>query len=494
MGAAATRTPARPLAVATALLLVAVAGCLSPSPTSVSVPAPAVGSTYVYEGPGGDLTVTVEELAPRFDGVFRVHDSVVLNLTMRNPTREAECNSVGNAPVCYLGEAVDVAQGLVVQHWNKCGLRSGEPTWCISVRAGVVLDGGGLPGGFGAAPFWNATLEPGTETLEVHPLTLDRQTINYTVEAAGGDDRACVRVETAERVDREGLQTLALAVVDDPFVLCDGVALPVRFTTVDGDTYELVDRRVGDRRVEVGGASAWSEPGDPFPRRAWSPPLAVSDREDANLTVEEAHRFALENSATYRDLFETYPETLVVETHVFITHGSSGPTGLDDERNYRREVVAVAPDGRAVNVTVDKTVRATLPNETEVTDVVNLSIDPPPTRETLPDGLVTVPDAAYVARAITGLPLDIESGLGGTGPTVRPTHYTFSSIARDIPWPTRTTETLTVHPWIEPTERHGLVATPTLASVDAARGHLEAIELNRSRLPLDEPPELPWAS
>lgn len=362
----------------------------------------------------------------------------------------------------------------------------------------VIFDGGGLPGGFGAAPFWSDTVEPGETTVSVAPLTDERRDLNYTVEPADRD--GCVRIEGTDAIDKYGLQTLPLAVVGGPFVLCQDRPLPVQFTTVTGDTYTLQGRRPGDRTVEAANGSAWTRPGHPFPRRSWTEPFAVSDRERTKLSLQEAHQVALDDSPAYRRLFEESAHPLVVATGTSVPMSGSGPVpgGVGDSKTYRRGLVAVASDGRGVNVTVEKTIHGgPQPNETRVVEEVNVSMEPTPTRATLPGELVEVDDVARVAEAISGLPLSIK-GRTGVGPTLFPGHYPITEATNfhfetNFDWRWGLTDSLTVLPWLKDPNPDGMIHTPYHASADGASGHLEAIEVNRTRMPLSDPPALPWA-
>lgn len=106
------------------------------------MPAPSIGDRFVYEGPNETrLTVEVDGFAQRVDHHLRVHDALILNVSITTP-------QTGDRPF-RIWEALDPGTGWLVQQTARCGWTlAGD---CTDERALVVLGTGGLPGGFGAA-------------------------------------------------------------------------------------------------------------------------------------------------------------------------------------------------------------------------------------------------------------------------------------------------------------------------------------------------------
>lgn len=319
----------RSLPIVAVLLVPLLAGCISPgTPPAdgadgsavVDVPPPAAGATYAYEGDDGSrLVVTVNGTAMRLDGALDARRVLWISWTLTTPDRP---NRNPSQTTFRFHEMLDPGSGRIVQQVAVCGVRwDGEAPaeqeddrGCYDERAAVIFSAAGLPGAFGAAPRWNRTLEAGEPVpTPTRPLGLGNATFRYATRPVESGNATCMRLEagSAPTGVASGLHWTTVA---GPVVMCEGMALPVRFTGWDGRTYNLVDHEPGANRLDVDRDPVARAVG-PLGARSVSAPLLVADPSDpAKLTVREAHRVAVNRSDPYRRIWDEAEDPLLTGT------------------------------------------------------------------------------------------------------------------------------------------------------------------------------------
>lgn len=414
-----------PAVLAALVVVPALSGCLQAGGTPVPVPAPREGATYTYESRRGDrLTVRVDGTGNRVDGFLRDHEGVLFNWTYREPT---------TGFTYYFEEAVDRATGWTIQHVAMCegpkDLDGDDDRRCLDEHASVSFALGGLPGAFGAAPFWGSTVvSTDRTTVETRPYRweADRQGFSwgdaelaYEVHPTTVEGLECVELAADGFVggpDRDEAHLVSLypqPVVWGPFTLCEGLSLPVRFTSLDGTRYKMVswDQRGSPIELE-GSGDVWGSEGRPVPMRSVEPPLLVADPSaDSPFPTREAHRKAQERVEVYAQLFEQDPPALLAESWWFKSGESYIPTEPVNARNttwHTRRLTAFGQDGRGVFVEIRKKIERTPLGRTvnySIEEVRNVTREVVPERDRYRDRQARLAPTIELGRNITGQPL-----------------------------------------------------------------------------------------
>jgi hypothetical protein len=474
----------------TVLLIVCLAllaGCFSfseeasktePNRDAIEIPPP--GNTrYVYEAQEGTGTLVVEpnETVKRLGPDGSQHQVARLSLSYESGQGDDKFN---------FEESFNLSSGLLVQQIAWCGSREGGPgEWsCRDDRADVIPGAAGLPGGLGAAPFWNRTLAAEEATVDVRPTLDETRELAYHVdEAASWYDDGCRELRPS---GAEELRVRALGFTGGlgPLVLCDGLGLPAAFTVLspkwtNGERFELVDHE--------GVWHEWDEPsegaqGRAVPLRDVSPPLLVQHSNvSTNLTVREAHDAAIEQSDPYRRAMNE--EGWLVNTDLSQTGRSSGLTS--ERATYERSLTAVTSEKERVAVTVEKESESRVHGEDETTYEVTEE-DTDTWTEVAPHEAGYVWTQAAVgptlglAEALTGQPRDsIGFGLWSklpilswqdTSEAVRPDGYTVVSWHED--------------PWAGERRDGVRIEVPLQVVVDGPTGQILWFETPRDRVPV----------
>lgn len=464
------------------LVTIALAGCIAPNASTVSVPIPSVGASYTYEGNDGSrLRVTVESYRSAIDGFLRTHQALQFNWTLRTP-HETE-------PVFRFIETVDPQSGLIVNQAAKCtpeGTKTDRS--CRDERGMVLYAAGGVPGAFGVGPLWRSNLSAGAQArIGTHPIPVDDPSFVFDTAPADLDRRPCLELTRADReIGNWSLHVLPWTVISGPVVICEGLAFPASFATVDGREYSLVNRSLTDSPVDEPIAeSKWGTPNREVDRRLWTSPLVVGDPTDpSNFSVPEAHEAAMEQDASYRRLFSGDSDGLVVGTTYHVAGETSTIEGVN-ETVERRQLVAVDSKGSTETVTMEKRTNAVGMSEIQQVDEDQASYPdpwrPPPTSGRIADRQVEVRDAIGHARALIG-----EPRMSALGPDFVPRKFPH-------PWsdasPRLRNDGFTLLLWFEdPSGVEGSqdgYTFPYAAVVDGPSGAFLAVTANSSRLPVE---------
>lgn len=449
----------------------------------LDVPPPAPHERFVYEGPKETrLTVEVTGFAERVDHHLRVHDALILNISIETP-------HTGERPFT-IWEAVDPGNGVLVQQTARCGW--GIDGECTDERALVVLGSGGLPGGFGAAPLWRDSIEPGAPqiTVPIERLDLTDATMTYTVGSANGTEEASPCVElTRPAVDRSVYRTYASS-FRSPITVCDGIPLPVRFEAGLTGTFHLVDRSSGEGApVATDTTTDWPDADPPVEPRPWSGTVPIHDPEDPSpFPVNEAHEAALENSKAYRTFLDRHPDALVLET-AGRWEGFGQNLDLIQTETDERSVTAYGSQGEWMEISVERTRNSTGPEEDPVSEETTYEV-----RQTRTGNRVQGPDEAALAeeQAAVSEVYRVAEALTGQQPSRR-TFYSYAGMAH-LHQPLRggevnRTDGWTVRAYMEDPSPIGgggglQYRSPYQVSVDGPTGAVTYLTLNRSRLPL----------
>ncbi len=326
--------------------------------SGVDVSIPRVGSTYTYENPDtGTLTVTIEGLRERADGLQRNHTAVDLNLTWH--PRDSN-------HTYHVVSSVDTAQGLIVNEFTRCAHISPQSdTKCGDERGLLLFASGGLPGAFLAGPLWGTEITPGEEvSVEAHTFTSTQTTLTYSTEPAGDEGLGCLNL-TATEVSPHFRPIEGLTPIGGPVKLCGGLALPAAFKTVYGHTWTLTNSTPGGQEIPLAeGPGAWDAQGDPLPMQTWEPPFATaSPGHEMGLSVPKAHALAMNRSDAYRDIFRNGTDPLIVSAPYHrdpsgfrIEAPGDGPEAYRSESRVR-ELVGADAEGRYIVVEVREQIR-----------------------------------------------------------------------------------------------------------------------------------------
>ncbi len=412
--------------LAAALLLGPYLGVLGESsggsPSSIVVPEPREGEVYRYLNPdGGVLKVAIGSQGPRSDGLDRDHRTLGLEMTW----------SPAGADVSYtVSSAADRAEGLVVQAFARCGVPAYQVDWdqaCLDERGMVLFASGGIPAGFGSGPFWGEEVAlDGKVTVEIHPITSSQASFDYLTDPWSAGDMACGNLTVATTPSPHLRPLERLTPLQGPITLCDGLALPYAFTSVDGTTWQLDVHEPGGDPIPVDPQlSVWDGPGDPLPLQMWDAPFVVdTDDPEDRLPVPRAHEVAMELNRSYKDLFENGTDPLVVSTDYEEGTGSRiglfiGPAAYEREDSSRR-VTGMDATGKVVSIEVilhRRTVAGQqIPGEPgEVFEVRSTSegqVSSPPTSASLSQNQAEIAPAIELARERTDRPVDEDVGYG----------------------------------------------------------------------------------
>lgn len=389
----------------------------------VFIPPPETGEVFRYASPDmGTLTVAVDGPTVRQDGLARNHTVVDLDLSWwherSNHTYE-------------LVSSVGAGDGLIVNEFARCGvpaLDSGSEGKCLDERGMLLFASGGLPGGLLAAPFWGEDLTPSEDLrLRIHPFTSPQESLSYKVASSGNPEEACVNLTTTTEPSPHLRPIERLMPLHGPVTLCDGLAMPDSFETVDGTTWTLQDHERGFDGIELSdGSGPWTAPGKPLPSRTWKAPLLTdSPQVHDNISVEEAHQIALEKSEAYRGLFTNGTDPLVVSTYYHDDRSGSsiGPAGgphVASHRHSVRGLSAIDAEGHAVDLEVVEHIHTVLgfrsPVATEeehsIRSETELLVQGQPTVDSLEPRQAYLSDALERGRTLTGQPTDRYGGYG----------------------------------------------------------------------------------
>lgn len=462
----------------------ALSGCLSwipASSTTVDIPAPSPGSRYEYQGDSGSqLTVQVAGVSQRYDALMRVHPVVRLNVTYQPPDTSTTFDFALNA---------GRAQGRVVQQVAGCEATTDEndSTVCGDERAVVYWGPGGLPGGLGAGPFWGQTLRAGDVPVDTTWIRDPGLELTYSFEAVDRERGTCLEGTSRPTVPAHEIHGLFLTVANGPLVLCSGIPLPVQFETPGGRSYRLVD---SDRRgdpVALEEGNGWTERGSPLEKRAVEAPLLVNDRSMGDaFPVREAHRYALNNSARYRAIFDA-PGATVTWT-LFASDPDPGMTNLTGSTEWTRDVAVTHPDKGTHLVRVEKRSYDTelRPPEYEIEKEEERSWVHSASSQGFAGNQAKASAVRQRLQAIIQQPVD-ESLQLTIWPTWIRTHWMpddRSRLGHIRP------DGFYVRIWFEDPEEDppAMVSFPYDGTVDGPTGALLWAEVHPDRLPLEEPP------
>lgn len=461
-----------PAAVFALLLGISAAGCLQ-QPTSIPVPAPSPGATFVYMSEDGrTLRVEVLEDAVRRDMERSKRDVIRIGWTIDFLGHEYR-----------MWESVDPSTGLIVQQVARCGKpydeafpRGDDDRRCMDERALVLLSGGGLPGAFGAGPFWgrNESGDGVRDTrIDVQSLWTSDD-LAYTVEPQTWNGRRCIKMKS--NTPAEPLRTMPQTVVGGPFTLCSGIAFPIAFSTTGGSTFKLRNWSQGHDNPFGHGSPVLSEP-NPLDRRNWSDPLVVNPSDNSPFPPREAHRYAMNNESRYRRLIQD--GGLVVATQFRVTGSSEVGPGLAPETTYSRRLEAFAPDGRVLRLKLAKENRSIQSDRIHIENITRSTLDHPPTMESLAQRQADIVSVRGYAREVIGTAAS-RAGFGQ-----------WASIP-DHPWGegaihrTPRDDGYTVVVWNhDPTPVFAGVEAPYQMAVDGPSGAVLWFTYNRTRLPYD---------
>lgn len=422
------------LILALALLAPPLTGCLSGDPGSVGstspptgdpgveIPRPAEGSWYNYTGQDKRLNVTVGVVDNRTDPWLRERPALLLQIDHWPGGRYDDWYD--------LESAVDPWTGLLVSQWADCGSQHADrPDGCLDERAKWFGSAHGYPGALGAAPLWGTALEPGELNRSLPTVVPGNDDWNRTIfEPTGASARAeCLRVEPVGEADTARARALKFNGGLADFTVCEGVGLPVAFTSHAGTTYRLQAHETRTAEPPQADRPDLAEdPQPPLDLVERSPPVLVESPElDSPFPETEAHEVALERSDPYADLFESGDDPAVVETKFRRNGGSDGGVlGTSSER-WEHNLEAVDATGLLVEVTVQKTIRNGPGGETEttyeVTEEDRGSLDPP-----VPTASSWAPRQAHVGQAI-------ELGEELTEQPGKPNYWKYR-VVRTSPW------------------------------------------------------------
>lgn len=467
-----------------ALLVPSLGGCLSQdtvnpvprvAPGAIQVPVPQTNSTYAYEArDGATLNVTIGEKALRVDAWLREHEVLRIAYVHWNGNEEDDR---------FRFEEAVGSSGRLVQQYARCGGWRGDRKHCLDERGTVVTAAQGLPGGFGAAPWWGETVEPGRSNLSLRTPAPPLPNITYTVSEPTVSDVPCLefRPESGpDRTPRAFRYTGGL----DAFTLCEDAALPTSFTSLGGRTYQLVrsDRSGQPVDLDTSGGGTTTK-GPPVDRIERSTPLVVEhEAVETRFPVREAHEVALDRSDAYASLFEG--DALLTSTHFDWKSRHREPLGTWSSRTVQRTLEALASDGQGVGLQIRKTIsKGPMGNRTsyEMVEEWTGSTDDPPTATTLVRRQASLQEAIALGERLTGQEVDRSTGFGLWNEIPTP------------PWqlidhPPVRSDGYTVVLWHEdptPQTSGGLVIhTPYQTVVDGPTGTLLWVTTNRSRFPI----------
>jgi len=255
---------------------------------------------------------------------------------------------------------VDASSGTIVHQWARCTQPDVGAGECLTEEGEALTASSGLPGGLGAGPFWNDTVTASSLTLPVSTPLNGSESWRFAVEEQAVDgpvDGPCLGLSPSGDRSHEGVAFEFTGGLQG-FTLCDGVALPASFTSLDDRVYRL-------ERYDPGSGSPLDVPSENVAR---DPPLGFVEREspvcaahpeiDTNFTTQEAHREARNRVSTYDAFFED--EAVLVSSHFSITHryraGQFEARG--DSTTYERTIQSIAPDGEWVRVEITKKIQA----------------------------------------------------------------------------------------------------------------------------------------
>lgn len=467
------------------LVTASLAGCLGGTSEAIDLPDLVEGDRFVYEGADGTrLTVQAAGSADRVDHHLRIHDALILNITLRGDD--------GDSPFT-IWEAVDPSNGLLVQQTARCGWVP-DSGGCLDERALVVLGAGGLPGGFGAAPLWgsevertNASMAIRTEDLDLEAITLTYETAH--VESPEAQAGPCLSI-SRETVNRSVYRTLVSS-FSSPITVCDGIPLPVAFETEHGDTFQLVDHTLAPDRDQPRKASGgWEPTQPPVPLTNWTAPLPTHHPDDPTpFPVREAHREALKKSDAYRSLFERKPESLVMRMGG-VYRGSGQDVGLLRTEHDQRSLTAYAPDGEWLHVVVKRTRNSTGPEDDPVSENVSYTITKEetgrqeivPSTGSLAPRQAAIPDVYELGSQLVGQEPSTEGFYSSAYPAFVNQPLRGGTANRTDGWTLRAYLTDST-----PVAGGGIAyRVPYQFSVDGPTGAVVYLTLDRARLPLSQ--------
>lgn len=473
------------LLVATGLILPASSGCLATEEGTAEVPVPGVGSVYRYEnGTDGFLELQIGGTGDRLGPHGTVGEARLLDVAVGNDTR-----------MDAFQEGLD-EDGSIWQQVAACRTPTSEQP---CENAMTILTTAGLPGGLGSAPFWGQPLD--NLTTEPHRFEVPGYgpgMIAYNVSPAPEMGEGCRQLEGG--LERPNLtRAPTYAVVNGPFTLCPGTALPVRFHATGGSvfTLETANRTKGD--ASLPSPRSGSHDRAPDPTSPWEEPYLAQDfTHEFPFPLREAHHEALNRSDIYRNVIEDggwVVGTLVQE------RGYGEYMGQRYQGLFERRLIAATPEGDAAEVLLSKRVTAGQAREQVVPEpgdqlmgtpegIVQLEEeskgkkDPSMTPSSVADRQVDVGKALETARSLLGdrnvshiqllstfLPHQWSNGWPGIGPD-RPDGTTLRLLLEGA---TRT-------------QGGFLIRTNYQFVVDGPSGDLLWLTLPREDLPLDEAP------
>lgn len=460
------------LGSAVLLLAVPLAGCLTVDPGNpVTVPGPRLGSTYRFiSDEGVRLNVTFLEETERRDRWGR-----------SRPVLRAEWEMDRGPHTFRFWESADPGSGLVVQQVSRCGMPydkavSGgrDDRACLDERALVMLAGGGLPGAFGAAPFWGSQVDPApTEAVDIDVRSLwTDDSIAYEAERRRESGRDCIELS----LEREPtmIRTMPQSVVAGPFTLCTDIPVPVSFVTTDGTRFRLVDEGQGDGpRMER--SSAQLPDRRPLDQRTWRDPFVVSEDDDSAFPPSEAHRYAMNESTEYRSFVEE--GALIAGTHLYRSGSTEVVDGVVRTQKHERHLQLFLPGGRKLVAVLTKETGNVEPSEITLDRVTESSVEGSPNADTLAPEQTTLRSTKDHARQVIGT-APSRAGFG-QWPSL-PDHPWGAGAAERRP----RTDGYTVVVWSrDPTPAIGNLQTPYQMVVDGPTGAVLWFTYNRSRLP-----------
>lgn len=415
--------------------LVVVAGCTATGPSDgpageeagegpgVDVPVPRHGASFDYRslapgsGQDGWLNVTVEGYDQARDPWMNLREGVELSLT-RSTSRYGSWT---------YEEILEPWTGLVVQQWAHCGARhrpQGAQAWkCVDERALAIPSAHGLPGAFGLAPLWGTSVSEGATTVELDTVLPANEEWTYEFgPEQQQSDRLCLEVHPLG-VSKPWIRALAFAGGADMFAMCEGISLPVRFTSISGTTFELQAWEPGGETLDptADGEAGSRDPVVPMIDRSF-PLFAAHPERGTPFPTEEAHEVARDRVSSYDRLFtEAGNATLTLSWFGYEgSRGSSAPVqARGNATEWSRQIGAWSEDGQWVRVEVHKEIREAgdVPSDErdvayEIVDVHEQEVDQPlPGRSSLDRPQADLNATIQLGEELTGRPV-AEDGIG----------------------------------------------------------------------------------
>ena len=343
-------------------------GCSSHDPAEgFLLPVPGPGSSWIYtSSDGGTLTVEARDLETRHNPWGPSMQAIILDL-------HYELQNVTVPLSVEYGEAIQATTGRIIHQTALCDghMKVGDAPWkCDSDDVARVFYGAaGLPGAFGAAPYWTRAIPRDVEQVSSQVALLG--TISYSM-----------RVESAKDPQWGACWDFAAA---DPFPppnhgspftntgaamrLCQDISLPVTFTTTNAlgggkrppgssapllFTLRSVEQHPFTSKIESGEGPVEIQP--VLPLESLAATQLPAGPPNGRLEFNEALQAATENHADFRAFMES-GGAQVVHIYVRDARGAGvGPAGapLTTNNEWEAGIIVKNNAGDSLLATVTK--------------------------------------------------------------------------------------------------------------------------------------------